>query len=102
MNQEIKQKWLEALRSGKYKQGRLGLRNKQNEFCCLGVLCDVLDNNKWLLDELWSIEFYKYDDSISVANEELIPLDIQDDLMSLNDNYLYNFNKIADYIEENL
>ena len=32
--------WLEALRSGKYKQGRRFLRNN-GEFCCLGVLCDI-------------------------------------------------------------
>lgn len=39
---EHKAKWLTALRSGDYKQGQLVLRNNQNEYCCLGVLCDVL------------------------------------------------------------
>lgn len=39
---EHKAKWLTALRSGKYKQGHLALRNDRNEYCCLGVLCDVL------------------------------------------------------------
>jgi len=33
-------KWIEALRSGKYKQGRHHLKNK-GEFCCLGVFCDI-------------------------------------------------------------
>jgi hypothetical protein len=37
---KIKKLWLAALRSGKYKQGRRALRDK-NKFCCLGVLCDV-------------------------------------------------------------
>lgn len=41
MNKEIKTLWVKALRSGKYKQGRGALRNTNNEFCCLGVLCDV-------------------------------------------------------------
>ena len=41
MNPEVKKKWLEALRSGKYKQGRWALRNGDNEYCCLGVLCEV-------------------------------------------------------------
>lgn len=40
MNSQIKQKWLDALRSGQYEQTRGNLRNKQG-FCCLGVLCDL-------------------------------------------------------------
>lgn len=42
MNPEIKAKWIEALRSGKYKQGQNRLRSIDNHFCCLGVLCDVM------------------------------------------------------------
>ena len=34
-------RWVEALRSGKYKQGRERL-NKNGKFCCLGVLCEIL------------------------------------------------------------
>lgn len=41
MNTELIEKWVEALRSGDYKQGRQALRNKYNEYCCLGVLCDI-------------------------------------------------------------
>lgn len=41
MNKEVKTLWVEALRSGKYKQGTGALRNDKNEYCCLGVLCDV-------------------------------------------------------------
>jgi hypothetical protein len=40
MNQEIKRRWVEALRSGQYKQGRLHL-HKEDSFCCLGVLTDL-------------------------------------------------------------
>jgi hypothetical protein len=36
----IQQEWVDALRSGKYKQGRGALR-RGNEFCCLGVLCEI-------------------------------------------------------------
>ncbi len=49
MNPEIKQKWLNALRSGEYPQGRNSLRNI-NGFCCLGVLCDIYSkelNKSW-------------------------------------------------------
>ena len=41
MNQDIKQKWVTALRSGEYKQGFCRLRGEANNFCCLGVLCDL-------------------------------------------------------------
>lgn len=40
MNTEVKQKWIDALRSGKYDQGSEKLRSVQGH-CCLGVLCDL-------------------------------------------------------------
>lgn len=40
MDPTVKTEWLAALRSGDYKQGRRAL-NKDGEFCCLGVLCDL-------------------------------------------------------------
>ena len=40
MNQQIKEKWLNALRSGEYSQTRGFLRTIEG-FCCLGVLCDL-------------------------------------------------------------
>lgn len=41
MKKEIADLWVAALRSGKYKQGRTTLKNRDSEFCCLGVLCDI-------------------------------------------------------------
>ena len=42
MDKEIKAKWVEALRSGNYKQGTNYLNNRdENTFCCLGVLCEI-------------------------------------------------------------
>ena len=35
---DIKEKWLTALRSGEYKQGKYYLKNDNNCYCCLGVL----------------------------------------------------------------
>ena len=40
MKPEIKQAWVEALRSGEYTQGLQQL-TANNRFCCLGVLCDI-------------------------------------------------------------
>jgi hypothetical protein len=41
MNQEIKKRWVEALRSGEYEQGRKHLHPEAGKYCCLGVLCDL-------------------------------------------------------------
>jgi hypothetical protein len=43
----VVQSWLAALRSGAYQQTRGMMRNEKG-FCCLGVLCDVVDNSKWV------------------------------------------------------
>lgn len=45
MNKEIKKRWLKALRSGEYKQGKKALKTKKG-FCCLGVLCDIYSKTK--------------------------------------------------------
>jgi hypothetical protein len=42
MDPDVKAKWITALRSGKYRQGTGALHNlTKDEFCCLGVLCDL-------------------------------------------------------------
>jgi len=46
INRIVKKKWLTALRSGKFKQGRHSLRNSGKEYCCLGVLCEITGNGK--------------------------------------------------------
>lgn len=49
MDQELKAKWLEALRSGRYQQAKGALRHDGGH-CCIGVLCDVVDSTAWLTD----------------------------------------------------
>jgi hypothetical protein len=40
--EKFKNDWLNALRSGKFKQNRAGdLRTTENTYCCLGVACVV-------------------------------------------------------------
>lgn len=41
MRKKIAKKWVKALRSGDYDQGDGMLRDKQGNFCCLGVLCNL-------------------------------------------------------------
>ena len=67
MNQDVKNRWIKALRSGDYDQGRTVLR-KDNNYCCLGVLCDLYleDHNKgWRVEEVdhegWHLEEINHD-----------------------------------------
>lgn len=42
MNPDAKDKWVKALESGEYAQTHEGgLRDRDDKFCCLGVLCEV-------------------------------------------------------------
>ena len=41
MNPVVKEKWLEALRSGEYKQVDGFLRTRSDGYCCLGVLSQI-------------------------------------------------------------
>ena len=44
MNPEVKAKWVEALESGEYVQGRRVLHNEDDDtYCCLGVLCAIAE-----------------------------------------------------------
>lgn len=59
MDPQIKQQWVEALRSSQYTQGTRALQDHFGNFCCLGVLADLYikehDDVKW--DETSSREF---------------------------------------------
>lgn len=50
MKKRVLTKWLKALRSGKYKQGRGALcqidKKGAESFCCLGVLCDLYNKEQ--------------------------------------------------------
>ena len=43
----LRTKWTTALRSGRYRQTQNRLRSG-DEFCCLGVLCDVSGAGTWV------------------------------------------------------
>lgn len=104
MNKEIKKKWIEALRSGRYKQGQARLRSVNDEFCCLGVLLDVLGEGKW--EESNYGKYYEInlqDHVLDLVVREKVGLKDDDHrtLMVKNDRG-YSFNEIADWIEKNL
>ena len=109
MNPEIKTKWLEALRSGKYKQGVRVLRSIHDDYCCLGVLCDLIAPEKWVKPDYGNSMFFRsnYGDKKShfppdeVRNAAGLSLENGDTLAAKNDDG-QSFEQIAKFIEENL
>ena len=99
MNQGIKANWLDALRSGKYKQGQYWLR-KEDLYCCLGVLCDI-HGAKWehYGDGVYEVDGYNrvppYEFKAGLDSYEI------GILAEMNDRKM-TFEAIAKYIEENL
>lgn len=69
---EVKAKWLEALRSGRYQQGRSYLHTAspdgEDRFCCLGVLCDLAANDGIVRTSVG------HDDAIAYIGQ---PLDVE-------------------------
>lgn len=94
MDKELKRKWVEALRSGKYEQGHGALR-KDDKFCCLGVLCDVVDPNGWSEDCYWRGEY-------ALPPSHVLGNLTASDLVYLNDEKNLSFEQIADYIEKHI
>ena len=67
MKPEVKEIWVNALLSGEYQQGHGALR-KRDEFCCLGVLCDLAVQAKVIAPETMAMsdgrrKFFGYEDS---------------------------------------
>ena len=113
MDPELKAKWLKALRSGRYKQGRGALRDENNCYCCLGVLGDIFDPSKWstYADNQVSgcdTAVYSYGTEVEMLRSEMLRgLGIEDGtiLASMNDGEdgpPQDFLAIAEWIERNL
>ena len=119
MKAELKQKWIEALSSGRYQQGSGVLRDKHDRFCCLGVLCDLVDASGWrelrpvdtcIANHEFEVEAYPYLHEADEA-ETTLPFPLKSriglkeseisKLISLNDAG-NDFEFIARHIEQNI
>jgi hypothetical protein len=103
MNKEVKKKWISALLSGKYKQGRNSLRDREEKFCALGVLCDVIDPKGWQQCG----PYYKFKGSVTnlpEAEKKKIKLQHHEThlIMEINDMQKASFKEVAKFIEEKL
>jgi hypothetical protein len=107
---EVKTKWVEALRSKKYKQGCCYLRTKTNDFCCLGVLYDVLEPDGWIavdgpyyIKDAAGNDNTGYDSCLSDRIEEMAGLTNKNSVRLANANDAgVNFEEIANAIEAKL
>ena len=89
-------KWVEALRSGKYKQGK-GYLDEGGEYCCLGVACKIF--NIPATDAHYPPkELVNLLDLVDDAGRRRGPDGTDDTLAHHNDNGK-DFNQIADLIE---
>ena len=113
MDARLKRKWLKALRSGEYRQGRyLLVSDNGKNFCCLGVLADVMGCE-------WQESKANYDSSlVPILPRNKRPLarrgdawmspsktglssKKQEKLAGMNDDGS-SFKRIANFIEKNL
>jgi len=108
MNKRVKKLWVEALKSGEYRQGLETLK-AGNFFCCLGVLCDLhakeTGNN-------WSSERRSryFRESVGLPHEVIVWAEIShcDPIIggysatSLNDEEKKSFVQIANLIQRHL
>ena len=120
---EFKASWLAALRGGSYAQGQGALRADDN-YCCMGVACDVYDPYTWKLsgslsnslENMYSTKskarsFPGMDDlpsDVSGVLDQKVPDDMEGSehtyrvknlLERFNDIQKWSFNRIADWIE---
>lgn len=117
MKTEIKKRWVEALRSGEYTQGRHTLKTPEDTYCCLGVLCEIAkedgvgywdDFGNFVVDESdfssgtlpvgvaeWAGTGGNLDPRVEYGGGSYC-------LSSLNDSVELPFDRIADLVEEQL
>lgn len=102
-------KWIDALRSGKYEQG-IGDLHNNGKFCCLGVACDLFKDELEVFENSEGI--FEYDNKYYTLPKKMVEkLGLYDgrgkkmsnttSLTNLNDFKNYNFNQIADELENN-
>jgi hypothetical protein len=116
MNPEWKAKWVAALRSGEYKQGRHFLRKIDDTFCCLGVLCDLVAKedpyfrweknssnsafNMLIDDKMPSAEVYAFIEYSSEGDRMMWEARSRGTCLSEMNDAGHTFTEIADIIEK--
>ena len=98
MDKRIKKKWVDALRSGKYKQGQGRLKGVDDTYCCLGVLCKIANiPSNYYMGYLPSVSL----DRLGLDSTNPIITKDGRTAAECNDNGM-SFKRIANLIERNL
>jgi len=107
MKKDIAMKWIKALRSGDYIQGQAELRNLNNKYCCLGVLCEItkldhgyndyteLPDEKGRMNHFLSKELLEFTGIKTKCGDY-----INGNLVNDNDTREHSFEEIANTIEK--
>lgn len=117
MNKEIKARWIAALRSGEYRQGRGWLKTEDDSYCCLGVLCELAVQDGIIRptikrDDLWWFDgtdtkllptpVIRWAELPDNSDVDAVHGGVHNSLAELNDIGEYSFAQIADVIEDSL
>lgn len=104
------EKWVAALRSGEYKQGKMFLMDSYGNFCCIGVagkVCDVPDKilaGRGLIvceDAVETDLPIEFNDIPKILKGKSYDGTLIRELTDRNDRGV-SFSKIADWIEQNV
>lgn len=100
--EDFKRRWVEALRSGKYEQGKSNLF-KNDKFCCLGVACvvagiETITIKNWSLIPILDDNF----DSVPTILRDSHDIDNVSMILARMNDSGASFSEIAAYIEVNL
>ncbi len=109
----ILERWIPALRSGRYRQGKRNLRNPNDTYCCLGVACDLMvtdgiltewkkDGFHWQIMGQQTVLPTKASQFLGMSMTGLISFveGVPFSLSILNDEKGWTFDQIADILEE--
>tara|TARA_R110000765_G_scaffold295038_1_gene390141 strand:- start:4 stop:411 length:408 start_codon:yes stop_codon:yes gene_type:complete len=116
---EFKEKWINALRSGLYKQGSGSLVHEHQvtgviSYCCLGVACEIAgedmdyaDSEEWITNDYSGYTFDKVPKQLHGEGEIN---SLVEELARMNDDteqgapcsHLFNFDDIAMWIKRNV
>lgn len=110
ISQEVKTKWIAALRSGAYEQAEAALAREtpdgQRCYCAIGVLADLIDPKGWRPDGYADGDSYLTHALASPDRayliEDVLPIETQEQIADLNDGELACLASIATWIDLNV
>lgn len=97
-------KWIEALESGRYQQGKFHLkRPNENSYCCMGVYCDVHPDIEIQFDKaihlVTQLVWPSTQNESALARHIGFTNELARDLSQMNDTFNLSFEEIADVLK---